>query len=539
MDDQTIFNTKKDQTQDNPPLAVSQPGITAQDLYGPSGISGGAAQSQQSGEPPPMSTESIIRPEPLATSVQPPESSPEVASFSEVEPLAGGSMPPSGIKSLLSNKKILAVVVVCLVLIFVLFIGFLSRIFSGRNNKLTNATLTYWGLWEESKTMQPIIADFQKKYPGVKINYVKQDPQKYKERLITRIKNNTEAPDIFTFHNSWVPTLTNSSDNVLLPLPQDVIKPEEFQKIYYPVILRDMSKKGAIYGLPQGIDVLALFINKDIFDAAGLKAPKTWEEFNAAVSKLTVKDKSGTIQTSGIALGTFDNVTHAPDIISLIMATNGVDLSALDKKPDFVKESLLHYSSFAKGEEAVWSNSLGPSRDMFASGKIAMYFGFSWDIFAIQAINKDLNFSVHPIPYLPTGDTQSKLTIASYWANGVSAQTKYQKESLLFVKFLSEKETMQKLFTSASKSRIFGMPYPRVDMASLLAEDPMIYPFVEQAGHATSTIFSSNTYDSLYNDPLNDYLGNAVREVSGGGSVDSAAETFLQGITEIQSQSLQ
>ncbi len=535
MDDQTIFTTQKDESQKDPSSVDPSSRITTQDLYGPSSAETASTQNQQN------TTSLPVAAQPLSVPAQPLTSSGDTAvSFSEVEPLTGGSMPPSKIKSFLSNKKLLAGVIVGLVLIFIIFIGIISRIFGGGENKgITNATLTYWGLWEENKTMQSVINDFQKKYPGIKINYVKQDPQKYKERLITRIKNNTEAPDIFTFHNSWVPTLTNSSDTILLPLPQDVIKPEEFQKIYYPVIVRDLSKSGAIYGLPQGIDVLALFINKDIFDAAGSKAPKTWEEFNAAVRKLTVKDKSGTIQTSGIALGTYDNVTHAPDIISLIMATNGVDLSALDKQSDFVKESLLLYSSYAKGEESVWSYSLGPSRDVFASGKIAMYFGFSWDIFAIQAISKDLNFSVHPIPYLPTGDTQSKVTIANYWANGVSVQTKYQKESLLFIKFLSEKETIQKLFTEASKSRLFGMPYPRTDMASLLSDNPMVYPFIEQAGHATSTVFSSDTHDSLYNSLLNDYLGNAVREISAGGSVDSATETFLNGVNQVQSQSLQ
>ena len=540
MDDQTIFNNKN-QGQNNPPSEGTSSRITAQDLYGPSGVVNTDVQNQQISQTSTVSTETLNKPEPLSPPVQPLSVPVEnMNTFSEVEPLTG-SMPPSGINSYLKNKKILAAAIVFIVLILIIFIGILSRLFGGGGNKgITNATLTYWGLWEESKTMQSTVGEFQKKYPGIKINYIKQDPQKYKERLITRIKNNTEAPDIFSFHNSWVPTLTSSSDNVLLPLPQEVIKPDEFQKIYYPVILRDMTKNGAIYGLPQGVDVLALFINKDIFDAAGVKVPKTWEEFNTIVRQLTVKEKNGIIQTSGVALGTFDNVTHAPDIISLIMATNGIDLSSLEKQPEFVKESLLHYTSFAKGEEGVWSNSLGSSRDMFAQGKAAMYFGYSWDIFAIQAISKDLNFSVHPVPYLPTGSgSQTKITIASYWANGLSTQTKHQKEALLFIKFLSEKETMQKIFTEASKSRLFGMPYPRRDMASMLADDPILYPFVEQANNATSTIFSSDTNDTLYNSLLNDYLGNAVREIYAGGSVDTATKTFLQGVSQVQAQSLQ
>ena len=536
MDDKTIFDTDKDQSQVTPVGTNSPSGgrISTQDLYGPSTDIKQEPQIQQPIiEPPsinPVEPMSIIQPS-------------ELVQENQTEGFSGNTQsPPSNrFVSFFGNKKLVIGAIIGAVIFFIIVIGLISRIVGGGGGgKSSNASLIYWGLWEENKTMQIIIKDFEKKNPGIKIKYEKQDPQKYKERLLTRVKNNTEAPDIFTFHNTWVPTLTSSSDNILLPLSKDVVTPEEFKASYYPVIQRDLTKNGAIYGLPQGIDTLALYINTDIFTAAGIKIPQTWEEFNMAAKELTVKDADKEIKTSGVALGTYDNVTHAPDIVSLLMATNGVDLNQIDKQREYLKEALVIYSSFAQGDDAVWNNNLIGSRDMFAAGNLAMYFGYSWDFFVINSMNKDLKFQIHQVPYLPTGNnTQNRLTIASYWANGVSLQGKHQKEALLFLKYLSQKETLQMIFTEASKTRVFGMPYPRRDMADSLSDNPSVFPFIQQAEYATSSIFSSDTHDSLYNGVLNDYLGNTIRQQgSANGSIDSAIDTLIQGVNQAQSSIL-
>ena len=56
---------------------------------------------------------------------------------------------------------------------------------------------------------------------------------------------------------------------------------------------RDVSYKDVQYGLPRDFDTIALFFNKDLFDAAGVDYPDdTWTwEFRAAAEKLTNKDK--------------------------------------------------------------------------------------------------------------------------------------------------------------------------------------------------------------------------------------------------------
>ena len=45
--------------------------------------------------------------------------------------------------------------------------------------------------------------------------------------------------------------------------------------------------KGKLYGITPGINGMALFYNKDMFSAAGLKPPTTWAEIRADAKALT------------------------------------------------------------------------------------------------------------------------------------------------------------------------------------------------------------------------------------------------------------
>lgn len=421
--------------------------------------------------------------------------------------------------------KIVIGIIIVAVVGFAIYSFASSRFTSNKNEK---ATLTYWGLWEDSRTMQGIISDFERENPNIKVSYSKQDVKEYKDRLKTRIQNGT-GPDIFRFHNTWVIQLLP----ILSPLSSDVIDKEDFKKWFYPVIQSDMTNNGAIYGIPVGIDTLSLFINKENVQAAGLNVPTTWEDFLKAAKMLTVKDENGKIKTAGVALGTFDNITHAPDIISLFFVQNGADVGNLTSTSKNASDALDFYVSFAKGEANVWDATLDPSILAFSKGNLAMYFGYSWDIFTIKAMNPNLSFEVVPVPHLPGRNT----TVASYWAEGVSVKSKYQKEAMLFMKFLTKKETEQKLFSDAVKAgRIFGEPYARTDLQNTLKDNKLLYPFVSQANEASSSFFASDTYDNGLNYQMNNYLGNAIRSILDNTSPQTAVETLAQGVAQVLQQ---
>ena len=396
-----------------------------------------------------------------------------------------------------------------------------------KENLSSKGAISYWGLWEDGKTMQVIISDYESQNPGIKIDYSKQDIKQYRESITTRIENGS-GPDIFTFHNTWYPMISK----VLLPFPNDVISKEEFSKIFYPVAQKDLIKNGAIYGIPAEMDTLAMFVNTELFKSAGVSVPGTWNDFISVARALTVKDENGKIKTAGTAMGTYDNINHAPDILSLLFLQNGVDLNDINTHRDRVEGALNFYTSFAKDTDNVWDDTLDPSLLAFSKGNLAMYFGYYWDYFSIKQFNPNLSFQIVPVPQL--ADLQ--INLASYWALGVSSNSKYQKQAFNFIKYFYSKDTQQKLYAQESKQRAFGEPYSRVDLAQSLSENPNVYPFVLQAPTAMSSLFVDSTYDNGLNQQLNTYLGNAVNSIYNGDSAESAFDALSEGVSQVMQQ---
>ncbi len=466
-----------------------------------------------------------------------PTNSNQLSASADVQNSAGSAYAPqdigvvdisSGKKQNFSLKNILKffVGIIVLALVVFLIIRFIIPLFAGK--KTENVTLVYWGLWEDKSTMQSIISEFEKENPTIKIDYVKQDIKQYRERLTTRINNNT-GPDIFRYHNTWYPMFSK----LLLPLPSDVISAEDFKKNYYFVLQKDLIKNGAIYGIPLGIDTLALYVNSDLLSALGVNNPPgDWEEFAALARRLTVKDESGKIKTAGAAMGSYSNISHAPDIISLLFLQNGVNINNITSTKTAAADALQFYTAFAKGEGSVWDNTLDNSILAFAKENLAMCFGYSWDAFTIKALNPNLNFKTYLVPQLP-GET---INMASYWVEGISSKSKYHREALLFMKFLAKKETTQKLFTEQSKTRQFGEPYARIDLADSLKTNEQVYPFVEQAKTANSSLLVDSTYDNGLNDKASKYLETAVNSILNEVSPETAVETLVKGLDQIINQ---
>jgi len=436
-------------------------------------------------------------------------------------------------------KKILSLVIGLIVVLGIIAVVVFFVIPRFSPKKSENVTLTYWSIWEDSNALEQVASEFTRINPNIKVTIEKQDIKasgKHVERLATRINNGT-GPDIFRYHNSWVTELLT----YMLPLPQEVVKATELDSKFYPVVAKDLKVNGAYYGVPIHFDTLALFVNTEIFKNNGVSTyPSTWFDLTSVSKQLTVKDADNKILTSGIALGTYDNIAHASDIISLLMIQNGADLKDLSgKTKGSAADTLDFYTSFAKGEGKVWDDTIENSKLAFANGSLAMYIGYSWDIFEIRALSPNLSFATLPVPHLPLDQKvpYRSSTVASYWVEGVSSKTTHPKEAFEFLKFLASKESMEKLYAEQAKTRLFGELYPRSDMAKLLSDNTIIYPFVEQGENAQSTIFSSDTFDEAMTDGLNAYLGNAVRAIiNDNSSPESAVETLSAGVKQIYSR---
>ena len=414
-----------------------------------------------------------------------------------------------------------------LVLIVVLII--VKTLTSSSKSGVTGGTITWWGLWEDASVIQPLIGEYEAQHNGVKINYIKSSPQDYRERLTSSLAKNA-GPDIFFFHNSWVPMLKSSLDS----LPSSVMNPADYAKSYYSIMSSDLTSGSSIVGIPLGYDAITLYINQDIFDKAGKTAPANWDDFRSIAKQLTVKDDQGVITQAGAAMGRTENVDHWPEILALLMLQNGVDLN---KPTGTTAEDALTYFTLFSTTDGVWDATLPPSTQAFSAGKLAMYIGPTWRAFEIQTQNPNLKFKTYPIPQLPKDNpNQSDITYASYWAQGVWSGSSNKATAWDFLNFLSSQSSLSKLYQNESKIRSFGEPYPRTDMASLLTNHPIAGSVISQAPGATSWYLNSRTFDGPtgINSQMITYFSDAVNAVANGKTTPTKAlETVAQGVKQV------
>ena len=419
------------------------------------------------------------------------------------------------------------------ILFLILLVIIIRAIFFNKpSNKAVS--LVYWGLWEDKEVMEPLIVAYQNKYPNVKITYQKMNPQSYREKLVSRSKTQgadgvgaaaIEKPDIFRFHNTWLPEIKD----IVSPLPPTVMSGEEFDKTFYPVHKKDLKVGNYYYGLPLEIDGLVLVYNESLFKKAGISSvPTTWDDITQIVPKLTVKDQSGNLITSGIALGTASNVDHFSDIFGLLLLQNGGSLNKLDQEE--ASGALEIYRKFSEPPQGYWTEEMANSTTAFIQEKVAMIIVPSWVILSIKSANPDIDMKVVPVPVVPG---TALISVASYWVEGVSKFSSNQIEAWKFLRFLTEKENMTKLYEIQSKIRPFGEPYSRVDLSPLLIQNPYLGAIMKQANNFVSLPLISRTIDNGLNDEIIKYIENAINSTILGVSYKEALGTAKAGINQV------
>lgn len=384
-------------------------------------------------------------------------------------------------------------------------------------------SLTYWGLWEPTEVMQSVFDEFERQRPGVTINYIKQSHKSYRERLIAAISSGN-GPDMYRYHASWTPMLKEE----LAPVPASVMTSADFQQLFYPVALQQLQLNGQPVGIPLMYDGLVLYVNDEALQKANETPPQTWSELKTLAAKLTVRS-GGTIDRAGLAIGNATNVEHFSDILAVLMLQNGADL-ANPNSPEG-RDALLFYTNFVKADK-VWSDELPNSTVAFARGDVAMMFAPSWRAHEIAALNPDLKFSTSPLPTL----ADTKLSWASYWAEGVNSKSKNNDLAWELLEFLSQKETQLALHADQAEVRGFGQLYSRKDLADELAASDVAAAVLEDAPHAQGWYMSSYTHDNGINDQIIQYYENAVTSVLSGTSVEDALVPLDRGVKQVLKQ---
>ncbi len=301
-------------------------------------------------------------------------------------------------------------------IMILIVLGYLIYHYGFNPSTSVRGTIKVWGFDDESiYKYSSFVKDFNSKYPNIVVQYTQKSPQNYERELLNALASG-QGPDVFPVYHTWVP---NYQDKIA-SLPGSLMSLKDYNDTFVDVAIQDFVVDGNIWALPLYVDTLALYWNKDFFNAAGIaQPPATWDKFLEVVKILTSKSSDGSITRAGAAMGTGANVDCASDILSLLMLQNGTAMvdsrtgkiafnktqteRGVDYKPG--EDALRFYTDFANPQKGVyaWNSLMGNSLDAFLAGRAAMTINYSSAISESFQKAPYLNWAVAPMPQIKEG----------------------------------------------------------------------------------------------------------------------------------------
>ncbi|MFM9443271.1 ABC transporter substrate-binding protein [Streptomyces acidiscabies] len=144
--------------------------------------------------------------------------------------------------------------------------------------------ITVWA-WEP--TLKTVAADFQKKYPKVKVNLVgERSGDKHYTALSNAISAGKGVPDVAQVEYFAVGqySLTKGLTDL------SKFGADKLASKYTPGPWNAVSDGSKVWGLPMDSGPMALFYNKQVFDKYKIAVPTTWDEYLDAARKLHKAD---------------------------------------------------------------------------------------------------------------------------------------------------------------------------------------------------------------------------------------------------------
>lgn len=291
-------------------------------------------------------------------------------------------------------------------------------------------TITY-GLWDDSfrPGYEKALAKFHETNPNVDVKFVVTPFNDYDTKLQASVASKT-APDVFWLQDSFKLYATNGALTNL----NDKIASSKVDLSGFPQQSLDAYKvDGKQYGLPWTTITVGLWYNKSLFDAAGVAYPDskwTWDDLSNAAKKLTNKPK-------GI-YGMAAPVSGQEGYYNTIYQAGGSVINSDGTKSEFgspsTLEGLKYWTSFISdgtSPTVAQMTDTSPSQ-LFGSGKLAMFYGGSWNAgtLAKSPVAKDID--VAPLP-----QGRSNTVAFTSAVNAIAASSKHQEAAWKWMQFLA------------------------------------------------------------------------------------------------------
>lgn len=314
-----------------------------------------------------------------------------------------------------------------------------------------DVTITY-GMWNvnQQPTFQAMADEFQKENPGVTVEIELTPVSEYWTKLQTAVEGGS-APDVFWMNHLNLPLY--ASNGVVSPL-DDFIAEAGIDTADYPESsIALYNFEGSQYGLPQDLDTIGLWYNKNLFDAAGLAYPDadwTWADVQSAAAKLTnpADGVYGIASSVDSQSNYYNTIWQAGGfILNDDLTESGWDTSenaaGIQYWVDFIEKG--YSPSAAQLSET-------PADQLFPSGKLAMYYSGTWHVGPYTA-DSAIAEMVDVAP-LPAGKEEA--VVVGSLTSVVNAASEHKDVAEKFAAFVASKQAAEIRVELQDKAPAYG-----------------------------------------------------------------------------------
>lgn len=251
-----------------------------------------------------------------------------------------------------------------------------------------------------------------------------------------------QMPDVFWMHSN---NSQRYMDAKLLLNLNDYIDADDaidMDNYYSDIVELYTQDDGTHYAIPKDYDTVALWYNKDMFDAAGVDYPTndwTWDDLHKAAKALTNGDTYGLAMDTDLNQESYYNIVYSYGgyVINDDHTASGWDdpktVEAMEKWGEIVKDSMPEQSKMSEAGDI----------DLFTSEVAAMQLMGSWRVAAMQEY--DGNWGIAEIPYCDVNgngkcDDGERVSIYNGLGWAASASTKNPDAAYSLISYLCSKE---------------------------------------------------------------------------------------------------
>lgn len=328
----------------------------------------------------------------------------------------------------------------------------------------SNTTLILQHNWTEedvqTKAIEKMVNSFNDSQDKISVEI---------EKVTGILMDLNNLPDITIIDN---PDMAAFAAKGLLADITDKMDDYEYKDDFYPGPIASCMLNGKYYGVPLGSNDLALYYNKDIFEASGLKPPTTFNELKRVAKKLSHGDTYGLAISADNTSPIIQTFQFIPWLISSGAKYNEIGSEEGISSLQFLTE-LIDIGAMSR-DVLNWSHD--DIKEQFITNKAAMIVNGPWIINRLIEDTPNLNWGVIKIP------KEKKYSSVLGGENWGIVKGKNEDIAWEFIKFTQKEEVLNEFCAE------LGYIPSRMDIAESnksITKDPNMSVFLDELQYAS------------------------------------------------------